>query len=91
MTTKQAREKYRLFLCAGGRIEDENPIDLRQCLHTETINGEVGYPVCVVPNNIHVSKEIGNTVYDVTADFDTTGKESLFQQFEKLILDNPQI
>lgn len=39
---------------------------------------------------ITMSKEIGNTVYDVTADFDTEGKQSLFQQFKELILNSSQ-
>ena len=90
MTAQEAREKYRLFVYGGGRIKENMPIDLSEYVRPADADEGVGYSVCSVPKKITVSKEIGKTVYDVTADFDTEGKQSLFQQFKKLILNNSQ-
>ena len=90
MTVQEAREKYRLFVYGGGRIKENLPIDLSEYVRPADADEGTGYYVCTVPNRITVSKEIGNTVYDVTADFDTEGKLSLFQQFKELILNNSQ-
>ena len=90
MTAQEAREKYRLFVYGGGRIKENLPIDLSEYVRPVDADEGTGYSVCTVPNRITVSKEIGNTVYDVTADFDTEGKQSLFQQFKELILNSSQ-
>ena len=90
MTAQEAREKYRLFVYGGGRIKENLPIDLSEYVKPVDADEGTGYSVCTVPKKITVSKEIGNTVYDVTADFDTEGKLSLFQQFKELILNNSQ-
>ncbi len=90
MTAQEAREKYRLFVYGGGRIKENVPIDLSEYVRPVDADEGTGYSVCTVPKKITVSKEIGNTVYDVTADFDTEGKQSLFQQFKKLILNSSQ-
>ena len=39
-------------------------------------------------NEIKFSKEYGNTVYDVLADFSVEGKETVLNQFKKIILSN---
>ena len=90
MTAQEAREKYRLFVYGGGRIKENLPIDLSEYVRPVDADEGTGYSVCTVPKKITVSKEIGNTVYDVTADFDTEGKLSLFQQFKELILNSSQ-
>ena len=90
MTAKEAREKYRLFVYGGGRIKEELPIDLSEYVRPADADEGTGFYVCTFPKRITVSKEIGNTVYDVTADFDTEGKQSLFQQFKELILNSSQ-
>jgi len=90
MTSQEAREKYRLFVYGGGKIKDDLPIELSEYIKQVCSDEGVGYSVCTVPKKITVSKEIGKTVYDVTADFDTEGKQSLFQQFKTLILNNSQ-
>ena len=43
-------------------------------------------PVTTVPKKICFSKKIGGTIYDVTANFDVEGKETILQQFKVLIL-----
>lgn len=90
MTAQEAREKYRLFVYGGGRIKENLPIDLSEYVKPADADEGTGYYVCTVPKKITVSKEIGNTVYDVTADFDPEGKQSLFQQFKELILNSSQ-
>ena len=90
MTAQEAREKYRLFVYGGGKIKDDHPIELSEYIKPICSDEGVGYSVCTVPKKITVSKEIGKTVYDVTADFDMEGKQSLFQQFKMLILNNSQ-
>ena len=90
MTAQEAREKYRLFVYGGGRIKENLPIDLSEYVKPVDADEGTGYYVCTVPKIITVSKEIGNTVYDVTAAFDTEGKQSLFQQFKELILNSSQ-
>lgn len=90
MTAQEAREKYRLFVYGGGQIKDDLPIELSEYIKPVCSDEGVGYSVYTVPKKITVSKEIGKTVYDVTADFDTEGKQSLFQQFKTLILNNSQ-
>ena len=39
-----------------------------------------------IPQKICVSNKIGKTVYDVTANFNIDGKETILQQFKALIL-----
>jgi len=90
MTAQEAREKYRLFVYGGGRIKEDRPIDLSEYVRPADADRDTGYYVCTVPKKITVSKEIGKTVYDVTVDFDMDGKQSLFQQFKTLILNNSQ-
>ena len=91
MTMQQAREKYRLFVYGGGQIQEDRPIALSEYVDPISTEEGIGYQVCTVPKEIHVSKEIGKTVYDVSADFDTEGTQSLFQQFKTLILEDSHI
>ena len=50
------------------------------------IDGNPAYTAINFPKRIKISKEYGNTVYDVVADFSTEGKDTVLKQFKKLIL-----
>ena len=70
-----------------GRIDDTRPIDLQEYVFcpNESIR-KTSMPVIPIPKMIKASKNIGNTVYDVTASFDLEGKETILQQFKDFIL-----
>lgn len=74
-----------------GRVDDSFPIDLQEygiVNSQETASAPI--PVVSVPKRISLSKKIGKTVYDVTANFNLDGKETILQQFKKLILSADQ-
>ena len=51
------------------------------------IDGQPAYTIGnSIPSRIKFSKEYGNTVYDVVADFTDEGKETILNQFKKIIL-----
>ena len=70
-----------------GRVDETRPIDLREYVfcQSESIR-RTPLPVMAIPKKIRLSKKIGKTVYDITADFDLKGKETILQQFKDLIL-----
>ena len=70
-----------------GRVDDTRPIDLQEYVIpvTQSIR-KTPLPVIPIPQKICLSKKIGGTVYDVTAHFNTEGKETILQQFKDLIL-----
>lgn len=70
-----------------GRVDDTRPIDLQEYVIpvTQSIQ-KTPLPVIPIPQKICLSKKIGGTVYDVTANFDIEGKETILQQFKSLIL-----
>lgn len=69
-----------------GRIDVSLPIDLREYAITNGQKATEPVPVVAIPKVISLSKKIGKTVYDVTANFNLDGKETILQQFKKLIL-----
>lgn len=76
-----------LFVEGTGRIEDTESIDLTESVKPDlVIDGNPAYSVVNFPKRIKFSKEYGNTVYDVVADFSTEGKDTVLKQFQKLIL-----
>lgn len=76
-----------LFVEGTGRIEDTKSIDLTESVKPDlVIDGNPAYTVINFPKRIKFSKEYGNTVYDVIADFSTEGKDTILKQFQKLIL-----
>lgn len=76
-----------LFVEGTGRIEDTESIDLTESVKPDlVIDGNPAYTAINFPKRIIFSKEFGNTVYDVVADFSTEGKEPVLKQFQKLIL-----
>lgn len=51
------------------------------------IDGQPAYKIGnSIPSRIKFSREHGNTVYDVVADFSADGKETVLNQFKKIIL-----
>ena len=70
-----------------GSIDDSRPIDLQEYITPYSQEKRV-IPLSVmpIPQKICLSKKIGNTVYDVTANFNMDGKETILQQFKTMIL-----
>ena len=73
-----------------GRVDDSRPIDLQEYAITNDQKATEPVPVVSIPRRISLSKKIGKTVYDVTANFNLDGKETILQQFKKLILSTDQ-
>lgn len=78
--------KLPLFVSGGGKLSDNDLNNIADKVSPIEINGNIGYPVQFVPTRISFQKKLSRAVYDVTADFDTEGKQSLLQQFKQLIL-----
>ena len=76
-----------LFVEGTGRIEDTESIELTESVKPDLlIDGSPAYAVVNFPKRIKISKEYGNTVYDVVADFSTEGKDTKLKQLHKLTL-----
>jgi hypothetical protein len=76
-----------LVMKGMGRVDDTRPIDLQEyALPKSKDLKDIPIPVTTVPKKICFSKKIGGTIYDVTANFDLEGKETILQQFKALIL-----
>ena len=76
-----------LIMKGMGRVDDTRPIDLQEyALPKSKDLKDIPIPVTTVPKKICFSKKIGGTIYDVTANFDMEGKETILQQFKALIL-----
>ena len=76
-----------LVMRGMGRVDDTRPIDLQEyALPRSKDIKDTPIPVTTVPKKIFFSKKIGGTIYDVTANFDIEGKETILQQFKALIL-----
>ena len=76
-----------LVMKGMGRVDDTRPIDLQEyALPKSKDLKDIPIPVTIVPKKICFSKKIGGTIYDVTANFDMEGKETILQQFKALIL-----
>lgn len=76
-----------LVMKGMGRVDDTRPIDLQEyALPKSKDIKDTPIPVTTVPKKICFSKKIGGTIYDVTANFDLEGKETILQQFKALIL-----
>ena len=76
-----------LVMKGMGRVDDTRPIDLQEyALPRSKDLKDTPIPVTTVPKKICFSKKIGGTIYDVTANFDMEGKETILQQFKALIL-----
>ena len=76
-----------LVMKGMGRVDDTRPIDLQEYALPKIKDiKDTPIPVTTVPKKICFSKKIGGTIYDVTANFDIEGKETILQQFKALIL-----
>ena len=76
-----------LVMKGMGRVDDTRPIDLQEyALPKSKDIKDTPIPVTTVPKKICFSKKIGGTIYDVTANFDIEGKETILQQFKALML-----
>ena len=70
-----------------GRVDDTRPIDLQEYVIPYNQSARnTPLPIMPIPQRISLSKKIGGTVYDVTANFNMEGKETILQQFKALIL-----
>ena len=73
-------------ICGMGRIDNSNGIELEEYViphGRETVKRPL---VQNIPKQINISRKIGRTVYDITANFDIESKRSVLQQFMQLIL-----
>lgn len=79
---------FHLYIEGPGRVDDTKPIDLAEDVAPDMmIDGQPTYLIGnSIPSRIKFSKEYGNTVYDIVADFSAEGKETVLKQFQKLIL-----
>ena len=76
-----------LVMKGMGRVDDTRPIDLQEYVIPKSKDlKDTPIPVTTAPKKICFSKKIGGTIYDVTANFDIEGKETILQQFKALIL-----
>lgn len=75
-----------IAICGMGRIDNSNGIDLEEYAIPQG-RENVKRPLAQnIPKQINISRKIGRTVYDVTANFDIESKRSVLQQFMQLIL-----
>ena len=79
---------FHLYIEGPGRVDDSKPIDLAEEVAPDMmIDGQPAYVIGnSIPSRIKFSKEYGNTVYDVVADFSADGKETVLNQLKIIIL-----
>lgn len=75
-----------IAVCGMGRIDNSNGIELEEYTISQSRETVKHPPVQNIPKQINISKKIGRTVYDITANFDIESKRSVLQQFKQLIL-----
>ena len=75
-----------IAICGMGRIDNSNRIELEEYAIPQCRETVKRPPVQNIPKQINISRKIGRTVYDVTANFDIESKRSVLQQFMQLIL-----
>ena len=73
-------------ICGMGRIDNRNGIELKEYAIPQGRETVKRPPVQNIPKQINISRKIGRTVYDITANFDIESKRSVLQQFMQLIL-----
>ncbi len=73
-------------ICGMGRIDNSNGIELEEYVIPHGRETVKRPPVYNIPKQINISRKIGRTVYDITANFDIESKRSVLQQFKQLIL-----
>lgn len=88
---KQTTPKdFRYYIEGPGCVNDSKLIDLAEEVAPDMmIDGQPAYLIGnSIPSYIKFSKEYGNAIYDVHAEFSADGKESVLNQFKKTILSN---
>lgn len=75
-----------IAICGMGRIDNSNGFELEEYAIPQGRETVKRPPVQNIPKQINISRKIGRTVYDVTANFDIESKRSVLQQFMQLIL-----
>ena len=75
-----------IAICGMGRIDNSNGIYLEEYAIPQGRETVKHPPVQDIPKQINISRKIGRTVYDVTANFDIESKRSVLQQFMQFIL-----
>ena len=83
-------EGFRYYIDGPGRIDESQPIDLSEVVTPDLIDGQPAYDIGGNLTLIKFSIEKGNTVYDVVANFDSNGKETILKQFQKIILSDKE-
>ena len=73
-------------ICGLGRIDNSNGIELEEYAIPQGRETVKRPQVQNIPQQINISRKIGRTVYDITANFDIESKRSVLQQFMQLIL-----
>ena len=79
---------FHLYIEGPGRVDDSKSFNLaEEVMPDMMIDGQPAYAIGnSIPCCINFSKEYGNAVYDVVADFSAGGKETVLNQFKKIIL-----
>lgn len=75
-----------IAICGMGHIDNSNGIELEEYAIPQSRDTVKRPPVQNIPKQINISRKIGRTVYDITANFDIESKRSVLQQFMQLIL-----
>ena len=75
-----------IAICGMGRINNSNGIELEEYAIPQGRETVKRPPVQNIPKQINMSRKIGRTVYDITANFDIESNRSILQQFKQLIL-----
>ena len=75
-----------IAICGMGRIDNSNGIDLEEYAIPQGRETVKRPPIQNIPKQINISRKIGRTIYDVTANFDIESNRSILQQFKQLIL-----
>ena len=73
-------------ICGMGRIDNSNGIELEEYAIPQGRETVKRPTVHDIPKQINISRKIGRTVYDITANFDIESNRSVLQQFKQLIL-----
>ena len=75
-----------IAICGMGRIDNSNGIELEEYAIPQGRETVKRPPIQNIPKQINISRKIGRTIYDVTANFDIESNRSILQQFKQLIL-----
>lgn len=86
MTKNYDLTNSHITICGMGRIDNSNGIELEEYAIPQGRETVKRPPVQNIPKQINISRKIGRTVYDITANFDIESNRSILQQFKQLIL-----